>query len=77
MDIRDFEGLTKYKLFIPTLFVLTWVVLITGPIIFPDTYQVIDIIIASYMVAKVCMIFSTMIYINVKVYHLLKPKKQD
>ena len=35
MDIEDFEGLTKYKIFVPALYVLSWISMFTGPSFFP------------------------------------------
>lgn len=34
MDIKDFEGLTKFKLIVPTIYVCSWLCMILGPVLF-------------------------------------------
>jgi hypothetical protein len=34
MDIKDFQGLTKFKFIIPTLYVCAWISMILGPTLF-------------------------------------------
>ena len=34
MDIRDFEGLTKFKLIIPAVYIISWISMFMGPSLF-------------------------------------------
>lgn len=50
MDLRDFEGLHKYKFIMPSLYIISWISLVFGPYYFPALNQLIClpfIIIAS------------------------------
>lgn len=38
MDIKDFEGITKYKIIVPTLYVCSWICMILGPLLFDVVY---------------------------------------
>lgn len=39
MDIRDFEGNFKFKLYLPILYIINWALMIFGPFYFPLNYQ--------------------------------------
>jgi hypothetical protein len=39
MDIRDFEGIYKYKLILPAMYIISWVSMFLGPSLFPVVYQ--------------------------------------
>ena len=39
MDITDFDGNQKFKYFIPSIYIINWILIITGPIFFPVYYQ--------------------------------------
>lgn len=41
MDIRDFEGIYKYKLILPAMYIISWVSMFLGPSLFPVVYQAI------------------------------------
>ena len=42
MNLYDFKGMFKYKLIIPTLFVISWVLMLMGQTrVFQDEYQII------------------------------------
>lgn len=66
MDIRDFEGLTKFKLFIPLIYVISWVCMFVGPSFFPVIYQKITIALLSYVLYKILWVFVTMIIVLIK-----------
>lgn len=60
MDIGDFEGLTKYKLIIPAIYVLNWLGMIFGPIYFPVIYQKISISFIAYLTCRIFYVLITM-----------------
>jgi hypothetical protein len=39
MDIRDFEGIYKYKLILPAMYIFSWISMFLGPSLFPVVYQ--------------------------------------
>ncbi len=39
MSSEEYEGLFKYKLLIPAIYIISWVSMIAGPIYFPISYQ--------------------------------------
>lgn len=55
MDIRDFEGIYKYKLILPVLYILSWIGMFLGPSVFPITYQKICFIVLIYMGLRLLM----------------------
>ena len=65
MDIKDFEGLTKFKLIVPGLYILSWVSMFLGPNIYPIEYQKYSIIMILYLIIKIMIICGTMIKINI------------
>lgn len=52
MDAKDFEGVHKWKFLIPGLYVLSWLLMIFGPLFFPYGYQIYCIIIIVYSLLK-------------------------
>lgn len=74
MDITDFEGLFKYKLIIPILYIISWISMFAGPAFFPDIYQKIAIFLICYLDFKVITLAFVMMYINVKAYQIRKRK---
>lgn len=38
MDIRDFDGIRKYKVIIPTCYILSWLWMIFGPVMYFSAY---------------------------------------
>jgi len=48
MNMKDFKGIFKYKLIIPTIFVISWVMMLVGQTrVFQDEYQAICLIIVT------------------------------
>jgi len=46
--MKDFKGIFKYKLIIPTIFVISWVMMLVGQTrVFQDEYQAICLIIVT------------------------------
>ena len=65
MDIKDFEGLTKFKLIIPGLYILSWVSMFLGPNIYPIEYQKYSLIMLLYLIIRFMIMSGTMIKINI------------
>lgn len=68
MDLRDFQGLTKYKLIIPILYVMSWIGMLLGPLLFRNVYDVACVLVIAYLDYKVLMIFFTMCYVNYRTH---------
>jgi len=66
MDIKDFEGMFKYKLFMPALYILSWIAMFTGPHFYPVAYQQYSIIMIGYLVFKVFIITFILLYIAIR-----------
>lgn len=49
MDIRDFEGIYKYKLILPAMYIISWIAMFLGPSVFPIAYQKICFLVLIYM----------------------------
>jgi hypothetical protein len=49
MDIRDFEGLYKYKFVLPIMYIVSWIAMFLGPSVFPVVYQRICFAVLIYM----------------------------
>jgi hypothetical protein len=63
MDITDFEGNFKYKLIIPTLYVLNWIFIFLGPSVMPVVYQWYSMIGWGFMIVKMLYIDFNMIVV--------------
>ena len=70
MDISDFEGLTKFKIFIPALYILSWISMFSGPSLFPVPYQKYCIIMILYLLLRVMIVTGIMVHINIKTWSL-------
>ncbi len=63
MDIKDFEGLTKFKLIIPFIYIVNWALMFVGPSFFPIVYQKICICLLVYLLFKLCTYFFNILII--------------
>lgn len=72
MDIRDFQGLTKYKLIIPSIYISSWIAMLFGPVFTDVLYQRICIFFLIYLDLKVIILFCTITFVLFKNHHLLK-----
>lgn len=72
MDIRDFQGLTKYKIIVPTIYVCSWLAMLFGPLFFDVLYQRICIFFLVYLDFKVMILFSIITIALVKNHLALK-----
>jgi|JI7StandDraft_1071085.scaffolds.fasta_scaffold1036881_1 hypothetical protein len=71
MDIHDFDGLTKYKLYIPLLYIISWICMFIGPAYFPIVYQKLSIGFFIYLTYKIMWIMITMIIIVIRSWSLI------
>lgn len=65
MDVRDFEGLTIYKLFIPVVLVINWLMMIVGPSLFPVGYQQYCLIGLIYLLGRLMAILANLVRMNI------------
>lgn len=72
MDLRDFQGLTRYKIIIPLLYVISWICMFAGPSFFPVVYQNISLILVSFLLYKLVWVFLTMVYVTIKSISIFK-----
>ena len=52
MNPKDFAGINKWKFLIPGLYIISWMLMIFGPLFFPKPYQIYCIIIIVYSLLK-------------------------
>ena len=55
MDIRDFEGIYKYKLILPAMYIVSWISMFLGPSLFPVVYQAICFGVLLWMAIRLLM----------------------
>ena len=77
MDIRDFEGLTKFKVIVPAIYIISWVSMFMGPSLFAEVYQKFCIIMLLYTLGKIMMAFFTLFYVTVKGYSQVSRAKAE
>ena len=77
MDIRDFEGITGFKVILPALYVINWIAMFMGPSLFPVIYQQITIFAFIYILFKILYVLLAMIYITVRGYSQVSRAKPD
>ena len=56
MEIEDFRDNFKYKLIIPSVYILSWVGMFVGPYYFPAKYQLLCMIFLFYAFVKSSML---------------------
>ena len=66
MDINDFKGLTKFKVIIPSIYIFSWLTMLTGPVFFDYIYSRFCIFFLLYTAVKVSILISIMIIVTVK-----------
>ena len=82
MDIKDFEGLTKFKVIIPSIYIFSWLTMLTGPVFFDYVYSRFCIFFLIYTNVKVLILITIMIIATVKSSRIFKrirekPKTRD
>lgn len=55
MHIKDFQGMFKFKIFIPALYLTSWFMMVMGPLLFDTAYQLICFGAILYFVVKAAM----------------------
>lgn len=75
MDIRDFEGLTKFKVIVPLVYVISWISMFMGPSFFPVTYQQFTIGCMIYTIIKILNVFLGMIIVTIKSQEVFRRAK--
>lgn len=66
MDIRDYDNVNRFKYFLPTLYVVSWAMMLTGPYFYPIPYQIYCFILITFMGLKAVQssIWSTIAFIK-------------
>lgn len=77
MDIRDFQGLTKFKIIVPAVYICSWLCMILGPVFFDVVYQRICIFVLIYTDVKVLILLSIMIIVTIRSNKVFKRIQQD
>lgn len=83
MDMEDFNHNQKYKVILPILYVVNWILMVTGPAFYPVEYQVYTLTFISYIAVKTIMNLSWCIvgYVNgtrsIKRYQMRKKGEVD
>ena len=77
MDIRDFQGITKFKFIIPTFYVISWFCMIFGPTFFQSTYVKICVLFVIYADIKLIMLFVIMVIVSIKGHRILTKYQQS
>lgn len=52
MDLEDFADNQKYKVILPTIYIINWILMVTGPILYPIAYQIYTLIFFTYITIK-------------------------
>lgn len=71
MDIKDFKGLTKYKMILPTMYIISWVLMVAGPVFFSDIYYRYCLFFLIYVDVKLTMLFAICIYVTTKAHRIM------
>ena len=58
MDLEDFKYNYKYKVIIPSIYIMSWIMMFMGPFIIQILYQKICILLLIYLTCKSCMILT-------------------
>lgn len=72
MDIRDFEGLTKFKVIVPTIYVCSWISMLIGPVFFDAVYERICAFFLTILAIRVCINFIIMVIATIKSHFIFK-----
>ena len=72
MDINDFKGLTKFKVIIPSIYIFSWLTMLTGPVFFDYVYSRFCIFFLIYTNVKVLILISIMLIATVKSSKIFK-----
>lgn len=77
MNSEDFEGIFKFKFFIPFFYIASWTCMIFGPLFFKEVYQVICMVIVSYSMLKTIGLISGSIYAICKLNSIISSFEEE
>lgn len=77
MNIEDFKGLTKFKVIIPLVYVLSWIAMFMGPIFFPVGYQQFTIGCLIFTIIKIATVFIGMIIVTIKSQSVFRKAREN
>ena len=80
MNEKDFKGIYKWKFLIPGLYIISWLLMIFGPLFFPFGYQIYCIIIVVYSLLKTLgLSFGTLVamLMQTKTLKILQQRKKE
>lgn len=72
MNCSDFDGAEKYKLLIPSFYIINWILIIVGPMFFPVGYQYYCAGAWIAMLIKMCYVDFNMFFVLKRTYNSLK-----
>jgi cellulose synthase/poly-beta-1,6-N-acetylglucosamine synthase-like glycosyltransferase len=72
MNTADFEGIFKFKLIIPTLYVCSWVAVFLGPSLFPVVYQCYCIVLWLLFLTRMGYMLFNLLIVLARTYNTLK-----
>jgi len=52
MRIEDFEGIEYYKLYLPLLYIINWVLMFIGPAYYPALYEKYYLFAVTYLTCR-------------------------
>jgi hypothetical protein len=68
MDIKDFQNSGKFKKIIPAVYIISWIVMFTGPHFFPVIYMNLHYILMIYLLYKVVWVPTTMLIVFIEAW---------
>jgi uncharacterized protein YqhQ len=77
MEIKDFQGLTKFKMILPLCYVFGWLCMAFGPVFFDTVYQKICMSVLIYTFMKIIIMVSIMIIITIKSNRIFRRFEQS
>ena len=74
---QDFEGIFKFKFFVPFFYIVSWALAIFGSIFFPEVYQTMCIAILIYSLLKTAGLIVGGVYAVCKLNNILSFQEED
>ena len=72
MDINDFKNNRRYKFIIPFIYVISWTLMLFGPVYFPVLYQKYCIFWLVYVDMKIIMMLASMLFVLISFCRTIK-----
>lgn len=73
----DFEGIYKFKFFVPFIYIVSWALMIFGSLFFPEVYQTMCIVILIYSLLKTAGLIFGGVYALCKLNTILSFQEED